>query len=699
MYRSISIIFFLSLAISGYSQNTKIDSLRIVLQHPTTQYAKINALNQLSRELSLIGQFDSSAYFANQAKEFSVSIGYIRGVGAANLYLGNAWMNKGQYDTANYFFNESLFNYKQIADLKGIASAYNSLGNILLSSGNYAGASQNYFIALKLRSRIGDKQGVADCFNNFGIINYYQANYEKSLESYLAGLKILKEIGNQNAIARSYSNMGGIFLQQGDTKKGMECFTNALEIQKTLGDSMGMGRSYNNIASTHLYENRYDDAMRDYQTALQIKESIGDYMSLGQTYLNIGNIYYVKIGDEKFTIQQRDSLMNRAHEYYHKSLEIFEALGDKQAMAMAHNSIGTVYVSKSEPEKAFPYLNQGLSLATEVGSEVDIKLSYIGLAAADSANGDFESAYQHRIQYEKFKDSVLNEEQIRNTTEAQLNFEFEQKEIEQKIEQGQERARYVEKIKWQKIIGWSSTATFIFILLSVFLWFNRRRLRQENLFQQERADQQKNQAAVIMLTQEQERKRIAEDLHDSLGQLLSTVKINLQTLPDDQKKYYVNSLQLLNQASVEIRNISFNLMPQTLEDAGLIPALYELAEKIKNSSLYDVMVQIHGLDKDQFDKQTEFNIYRIVQEAVNNIIKHADAKEINIQLIKLEDTISIMIEDDGKGFDPVQIKMSGRGLRNITARSEWLHGHITIDSRPGKGTTIFIEIPIEKQKK
>lgn len=680
----------------GYSQTKKIDSLKAVLQNPSTRYAEINALNQLSREVYLVGMFDSSAYFAGLAKNHSKEIDYTRGIAAASLNMGNALMNKGLFDSANYFFNEALMNYRLIADFKGIGAAYNSLGNILLSSGDYDGATENYAIALKIRSRIGDQQGVADCFNNIGIIYYYKADYEKSLKSYLAGLKILKELGNQNAIARSYSNMGSIFLQQGDDKKAMECFVNALEIQKALGDKMGMGRSYNNIASIYLYQTKYDEAAENFLIAQKIKEDIGDFMSIGQTYLNIGNIYYVKIGDEKYSLIQRDSLMDMAHEYYHKSLDVFEALGDKQAMAMAYNSIGTVYVSKSQPDNAFPYLHKGLALATEVGSVNDIKLSYIGLAAADSADGNWESAYAHRKLYATFRDSMLNEEQIRNTTAAQLNFEFEQKEIRQKADQEKEKLVYLEKIKWQKIIGWTSTGAFIFILISVFLWFNRRRLKQENLFQQELTEQQKMQASAIMITQEQERKRIAEDLHDSLGQLLSTVKINLQTLPEEQKKYYEKSLQLLNQASSEIRNISFNLMPQTLEDAGLIPALYELAEKIKDSSLYDVMVQVHGLDKSEFDKQTEFNIYRIVQEAVNNIIKHANAKEINIQLVKLDETISIMIEDDGKGFDPVQIKMSGRGLRNITARSEWLHGHITIDSTPGRGTTIFIEIPIEK---
>lgn len=196
-----------------------------------------------------------------------------------------------------------------------------------------------------------------------------------------------------------------------------------------------------------------------------------------------------------------------------------------------------------------------------------------------------------------------------------------------------------------------------------------------------------------METQESERKRISEDLHDSLGHLLSTAKMHLQSIPDDQKPKIGNSLHLLNQASEEIRNITFNLMPRTLEEGGLVPALHELANKVSKAGVVQVKLQVHNMDRFILVKQSQFNIYRIVQEAVNNILKHADAKEINIQLIGQNDHLSIMIEDDGKGFDTTT-KKTGRGLKNIVTRSLWLKGSINIDSHPGKGTTITTEIPV-----
>jgi signal transduction histidine kinase len=135
-------------------------------------------------------------------------------------------------------------------------------------------------------------------------------------------------------------------------------------------------------------------------------------------------------------------------------------------------------------------------------------------------------------------------------------------------------------------------------------------------------------------------------------------------------------------------------MPKTLEEEGLVSALNELALKVKNACRIEINLQCFGLEKLRLEKQVQFNIYRIIQEAVNNILKHAGATEINIQLIRNEGQLTIMIEDNGKGFDKSQSLRKGRGLRNISTRTEWLEGNVAFDSHPGRGTTITIEIPV-----
>ncbi|MCW3084138.1 MAG: hypothetical protein JWP12_1504 [Bacteroidetes bacterium] len=681
-----------------FAQANKIDSLRTVLPTLKQDTSIVNTLNLLSRQLFIKGKYDTAMLCANNAKALAEKSGYKKGIGLSYNSIGNINFTKGKQDEALDNYSTALKFQKEVENLpgvkKGIAASYSNIGNIYIGRGNYDEALKNYAIALKLRLEIVDKQDIAISYSNIGVVYYYQGNYPEALKNYLLALKLEKEIGDNVAIARTYNNSGNIYLQQENYSEALKNYFAAILIQKQVGDKQGIGRAFNNIGNVYFLQKKYDKALHFFFVALQKKTEIGDRDGIGRSFINIGNSYYTQSFLPGVTPAEHERLLNDALTEFMTGFRILEDVDDQQGVAMSYNDIGVLYVAQHKTADAIDYLNNGLAVAKAIGSKEDIKASYTGLASADSASGNFKSAYEHHKLFLIYRDSLLNEESTKKTVQAQMNFDFEQKEIKQKAEQDQKDAIYREKIKRQKVIAWSAAGIFGFILLSAFLLFNRSRLKQKNLYQQKLNQQQKEQAVAVMETQEQERKRIAEDLHDSLGHLLSTIKLNLQTLPEEQKQYYVNSLQLLNQASTEIHNISFDLMPQTLEEEGLVPALRELADKIRRSSLYDIMLQVHDMDNFTLDKQTKFNIYRIVQEAVNNILKHAEAKEINIQLIKQDDHLTIMIEDDGKGFNKADLKMNGRGLRNITARSEWLDGTITIDSTPGRGTTIVIEIPV-----
>jgi signal transduction histidine kinase len=201
----------------------------------------------------------------------------------------------------------------------------------------------------------------------------------------------------------------------------------------------------------------------------------------------------------------------------------------------------------------------------------------------------------------------------------------------------------------------------------------------------------------IVNTQEKERVRIARDVHDSLGQVLLAIKINLERHPDrDRGSPVSTSIELADQAVSEIRNISYNLMPSTLEQHGLIPAIEEMVSRVHQLPAQKVQFFAQGFENLQISKEKEYNIYRIIQESLNNVVKHAQATEVSIQLICANKTMTIVIEDDGLGFDH-QSEINhgnGSGLRNISARTEWMEGTCIIDSGPNRGTTLIVEIPL-----
>ncbi len=198
--------------------------------------------------------------------------------------------------------------------------------------------------------------------------------------------------------------------------------------------------------------------------------------------------------------------------------------------------------------------------------------------------------------------------------------------------------------------------------------------------------------------QEMERKRIAREIHDGIGPLLSTVKMNLANIegdinhldPDVQQKFK-KSYQLIDEAANDLRSISHNLMPKVLADFGLQEALESLCEKISLAKKVNVKF-IHNNENFDLDEVSELGLYRICQELINNSLKHAQSKNIFIQIFQNKDLIRLTYEDDGKGFDLDQIG-EGLGLMNIENRVKALAGELIIDSSVGNGMSATVEIP------
>ncbi len=200
---------------------------------------------------------------------------------------------------------------------------------------------------------------------------------------------------------------------------------------------------------------------------------------------------------------------------------------------------------------------------------------------------------------------------------------------------------------------------------------------------------------------EEERQRIARELHDSIGQNLLLMKLNLQNFEnifprnDNGKNNYDDIIESLEKTIIELKSILFDLKPKILEEMGLGPALKSLCHKISNETKIKGSVNITGLDK-RLNSKIEMSLFRIIQEALNNIVKHSNANEFNIQLIYNENLIRLMISDDGKGIMKKDFNnIKGLGLVNMRERIESLKGNFKIDSSPNNGTLLIFEIPKE----
>jgi len=228
------------------------------------------------------------------------------------------------------------------------------------------------------------------------------------------------------------------------------------------------------------------------------------------------------------------------------------------------------------------------------------------------------------------------------------------------------------------------------------------KLSQQRL--KRKIDQQKIRAAALIEGQEETSQKMARELHDGLGQMLTSLKLKIENFDDkSNKKNTINEIKnLLKDTITETKRISYNLAPTTLKDFGLVPALKILCEQNSKNAQTKIIFQNFGV-KNRLDKKIERGLYRIAQEGLNNALKYADAKEINIQVLQANGTIRLMVEDDGKGFSPKRLlsatevsKGRGNGLQNMQERANLLNGKIAIDSTPKKGTVIIVEMPLNQ---
>jgi signal transduction histidine kinase len=242
---------------------------------------------------------------------------------------------------------------------------------------------------------------------------------------------------------------------------------------------------------------------------------------------------------------------------------------------------------------------------------------------------------------------------------------------------------------WQT---WWAYTLYVLAAAGIVYGLYRRRINQ---LQKKQAEQIKTMVA----TQEDERERLSRDLHDDVGTRLSAIKLYISSLGKkleenqvtEAKAMAANSARLIDETMSDVRKMLLNLSPQVLEEFGYTTAVEVLVGKINETRMLDFDLVMFGL-KRGLPKHHELVLYRITQELINNVLKHAAASRVSLQVGHRDEKIILMMEDNGKGFD-IHAHKNGYGLKNLEARTQLLKGHMEIDSQPGKGTCVLIEIP------
>jgi two-component system NarL family sensor kinase len=438
------------------------------------------------------------------------------------------------------------------------------------------------------------------------------------------------------------------------------------------------------LANIYGMQGKIKEAFAIDEEGIVMAEKTNSESSKSQFYDNMGNCY----------LYNEPPDYPKALEYFIKTLHIDSAFGNKKQMSDSYSNLGDVFLTQGKFSEAIPYLQRSLSLAEESGfAEGKLRaLKMLSRAYRNSNRPD--DAYTILQAAMAVKDSLVNSSSEARIAELQTVYETEKK--QQQINLQQEQLS-----KKNFILGGIILLSLLSALLGISAWL-RYRLKQRARLQNEIMKQQELASKSVIKAEENERQRIARDLHDGIGQMMSAAKMNLSAFEADmqfaskeQQSSLGKAIGLVDESCKEIRSVSHNMMPNALLKNNLGIAIQDFIDKLEKKTL-ETHLYTEGLEE-RLDSDLETVLYRIIQECVNNVIKHANATSLDITVIKDKEEISATIEDNGKGFDTaVHSTFEGIGLKNIQTRVKYLKGTVDIESTPGRGTLIAINVPVDK---
>lgn len=658
-YFYISIFFFFS-SFQLYAQN--IDSLiRNIDSYKDDSSKVVYLLNNVYEYYRKQGKQKEGLNYAHQANELAMRVNYAKGEVQSLICLGDAYNVIGEYDKGLNNLKKAL-EISQNGSFKKsqIAAIYFNLGTTLELKGELLSSLEYLFKAIETLESTKPIQydGVGSILTNISIVYKKNKQYHKAIEYCYKSLEAYQKTGNESKYATVYSNIASNLIELHDYKKALTHYKKALNYALSSKNNKNVCTSTSGIGLVYQNWGKYDEALK----------------------------------------------------FHFKAYQIAQKNGYKRYEAIALINIGVDYKLKKDFEKANNYLNKSLEIAKELGAMDLSKDVYDNLSQCYEDQNSYAKSLEALKLKTEFDDSIYKTYNIKQINELSVKYETEKKKkriekLNAKIKEKQKDKIILEsKIeKRNAIIGGTIIGT-ILLVVSLVLFFNRRRLVLANAHQKEINEQRELTTTEIVQALEKEQSRIAKDLHDSIGTFLSTLKINLQLyedeVPKDKQENYQKTLNLIDKISFELRNIMKNLSHDTLQDHGLDKALEEFIGRLNELKITELKYYISDLSP-AVTEHIQHNLYRISQELLTNCIKHAKAEAASIQIIEDDNIITLMYEDNGIGIIPSVIENrnsnQSMGMKNIFNRVEFIRGNIQIDTNPKSGTTIIIQIPVSQK--
>jgi len=428
------------------------------------------------------------------------------------------------------------------------------------------------------------------------------------------------------------------------------------------------------------------------EKALHTRLAFLSQMEQGKTAKTYVQTAYQNIAQEYFALGKVDS----SQLYAQKSLTLSSTLKLKSGIANANLQLGRIALHRGDNKAAAQHLNTAKDFYINSKDHLEQRNYFDVMRELAFAQGKYRDAYLYFEKFSAVNDSLLISEKSKEFSEREMRYETEKKEAQIKLQQ----ASISQKNTLNYILVGGALALIAILILGYRNYSHRQKLQQQRISELE-TEKQLTATEAVLKGEEQERTRLAKDLHDGLGGMLSGIKHSFQNMKGnlimtpDNAQAFERSMDMLDSSIREMRRVAHNMMPEALVKFGLDAALKDFCNDINLSGTLAVNYQSIGLNNEKINDTVAITTFRIVQELLNNVLKHAAAATAIVQATRNNNALSVTVEDDGKGFDTSSLNTSrGIGWSNIKNRVEFLKGKIDIHSEENTGTSVFIELPV-----
>ncbi len=514
-----------------------------------------------------------------------------------------------------------------------------------------------------------------DALLNLVVSHTLKREFDTALEYYEKSEQFINENKSASLEMDAKNALAFLYVVNGDTDQAIENYQKALKFATELKAHRLKNKIYANLSYCYMSKEQYKEAIAIGKRAM----ADGKKNNFSSNYTIPGNI-----GSSYQLLKQYDSALH----YFNISFRLAKDSRVKLHVATAEYDIGSYYSDRKEYKAAIPHFMRSYMLSDSIKSFPAIARASEELSNVYEKLGDYQNSLTFLKRNQMINNTLAERSKKKKLEEFQTKYATKEKEEQILIldKANAVKASIIKQKEYQRNILWIVFAS-VLLLLSFGMWGWQKMNRKKLLVKQESL-----RYKSIIETEQKERKRIAQDLHDSLGQTISTIRMQAANLPltNELAPSQEKLLKQVDHAYDELRNISQNIMPDTLIKLGLVPAIRELISELAVENILTIELQVEEPFRSLSEDQS-VNLYRIVQEILSNTIKHAQATLVDIILKNENKNYALRITDNGKGMDPKKMDLSkGMGWKNIVSRVTLISAKMDVRSKPNQGTTVSI---------